>query len=224
LPPLSVCTPPGRRSHAKTCHPERSEGSAFPSICPLLSTDFRISNSAFLFPLATLTGAVSPATHYPLLATHFLNTQDLPQTFSHHALAHNLRDTPRWGASLATNPSPLATVPLFSYSYALFCTAQIAISHPFNAFRTLCAKHPGWRGVSLVILPSEARTSAPPRPPREKNLLLSRHLSTTPLRPGAIPAQRKSRDSKAFSLPSTFNFRRSTVLIRPPTERSLHRR
>ena len=31
-----------------------------------------------------------------------------------------------------------------SYSSALFCIAQIAISHPFNAFRALCPKHPGW--------------------------------------------------------------------------------
>jgi hypothetical protein len=37
------------------------------------------------------------------------------------------------------------TLPLFSYSYALFCTGQNAISNPFCALRTLCGKHPGWR-------------------------------------------------------------------------------
>ena len=35
------------------------------------------------------------------------------------------------------------TLPLFSYSYALFCTAQNAISNHFRLFRTLCTKHPG---------------------------------------------------------------------------------
>jgi hypothetical protein len=34
--------------------------------------------------------------------------------------------------------------PLFSYSYALFCTKQNAISHLFIPLRTLCTKHPGW--------------------------------------------------------------------------------
>lgn len=36
------------------------------------------------------------------------------------------------------------TLPLFSYSCALFCTAQSAILNPFNTFHTLCAEHPGW--------------------------------------------------------------------------------
>src|SRR6185437_16181077 len=35
--------------------------------------------------------------------------------------------------------------PLFSYSYALFCSAQIAIFRLFISLRTLCTKHPGWR-------------------------------------------------------------------------------
>src|SRR5690242_4112497 len=34
--------------------------------------------------------------------------------------------------------------PLFSYSSALFCTKQNAISHLFISLRTLCGKHPGW--------------------------------------------------------------------------------
>ena len=36
--------------------------------------------------------------------------------------------------------------PLFSYSYALFCTKQIAISRILNHLRTLCTNHRG--GVS----------------------------------------------------------------------------
>ena len=45
------------------------------------------------------------------------------------------------------------TFPLFSYSYALFRTAQNAIPNPFNAFRTLCKKHPGW-GLAPCFYPS----------------------------------------------------------------------
>ncbi len=42
-------------------------------------------------------------------------------------------------------PTELRSLNTFlSYSSALFCLAQIAISHPFNAFRALCPKHPGW--------------------------------------------------------------------------------
>jgi hypothetical protein len=40
------------------------------------------------------------------------------------------------------------TSPLFSYSYALFCTVKNAISNRFKLFRTLCTKHPGC-GVPL---------------------------------------------------------------------------
>ena len=36
------------------------------------------------------------------------------------------------------------TLPLFSYSYALFCSGENAISILFSIFRTLWQKHPGW--------------------------------------------------------------------------------
>jgi len=36
------------------------------------------------------------------------------------------------------------SIPLFSYTYALFCTQQKLNSFIFIRFRTLCAKHPGW--------------------------------------------------------------------------------
>src|ERR1700690_3211463 len=35
-------------------------------------------------------------------------------------------------------------LPLFSYSYALFCTAKNLNSFRFISFRTLATKHPGW--------------------------------------------------------------------------------
>src|SRR5271167_1053720 len=40
--------------------------------------------------------------------------------------------------------------PLFSYSYALFCTAQSDIPCIFSILRTLRAKHPGW-GMPLRV-------------------------------------------------------------------------
>jgi hypothetical protein len=51
------------------------------------------------------------------------------------------------------------TAPLFSYSYALFCTAQDAISNPFCAFRTLCGKHPGW-GIPPFSLRGSAHSAS----------------------------------------------------------------
>src|SRR5271169_3746904 len=41
------------------------------------------------------------------------------------------------------------TLPLFSYSYPLFCILENSIFNPHNAFRTLCAKHPGWGTPNL---------------------------------------------------------------------------
>jgi hypothetical protein len=53
-----------------------------------------------------------------------------------------------WNRSLRKTPhqchSAQLSRPLFSYSSALFCTKQNAISHLFNFLRTLCTKHPGW--------------------------------------------------------------------------------
>src|SRR5579859_1545404 len=49
--------------------------------------------------------------------------------------------------------------PLFSYSYALFCTGQNAIFNLFSFLRTLCRKHPGWgeryRQFDPVLLPAK---------------------------------------------------------------------
>ena len=41
-------------------------------------------------------------------------------------------------------------LPLFSYSYALFCIFKNAISILLNTFRTLFAKHPGWGTPYLI--------------------------------------------------------------------------
>jgi hypothetical protein len=52
--------------------------------------------------------------------------------------------------------------PLFSYSYALFCTMQSSNSFSLNSFRTLCTKHPGWgpgraSATSLSLRPAQQR-------------------------------------------------------------------
>jgi hypothetical protein len=52
------------------------------------------------------------------------------------------------------------TLPLFSYSYALFCNTQNAIPNLLYAFRTLCAKDPG-RGALLPPLHRHLVTSLP---------------------------------------------------------------
>src|SRR5271167_1711915 len=43
--------------------------------------------------------------------------------------------------------------PLFSYSYALFCTVSSRIPLLFNMFRTLCPKRRGWGYPSLSLPP-----------------------------------------------------------------------
>jgi hypothetical protein len=54
------------------------------------------------------------------------------------------------------------TLPLFSYSYTLFCTAQNAISNPFCAFRTLRGKHRAWDS-RLATTPIHSLDRQPPR-------------------------------------------------------------
>ena len=49
------------------------------------------------------------------------------------------------------------TLPLFSYSYTLFCTARSAISNRFITFHTLCRKH---RGVYQVTRQAGCRLLA----------------------------------------------------------------
>ena len=51
--------------------------------------------------------------------------------------------------------------PLFSYSYAPFCTAQSDKSYLFMGFRTLCTKHPGWGAATFPRLCCVAHTRTP---------------------------------------------------------------
>jgi hypothetical protein len=53
--------------------------------------------------------------------------------------------------------SMVLTLPLFSYSYALFCSGENAMSIFFSIFRTLWQKHPGW-GYAILNF-SVAQTS-----------------------------------------------------------------
>jgi|SRR5690242_9407931 len=105
-----------------------------------------------LSPLPTSPNSTHPAQ---------LDTPVSPQPLSYQSVPHAFRHT--WGCpSVSTFHFELSTLnrsvrtcphqchsasisrPLFSCSYALFCRMQIAISGLFNAFRTLCTKHPGW--------------------------------------------------------------------------------
>jgi hypothetical protein len=114
-------------------------------------------------------------------STHLsqLDTPVPPQPLCYQSHPHAFRHT--WGcASVFTSDFELSTwnrsfrksphqyhskcfsFPLFSYSYALFCTEQNAIFNLFISLRTLCRKHPGWR-----IPPSSNRqTIEPPGIPK----------------------------------------------------------
>jgi hypothetical protein len=90
--------------------------------------------------------------------------------------------------------------PLFSYSYALFCTMQSSNSFSLNRFRTLCAKHPGWG-------PGRASaTSLSLRPAQQRPQLFSAHAFTS--RSSGYPGwgshfstqQRPSSESASLSL------------------------
>ena len=133
----------------------------------------RPASSSFLrnLPLSPFHDTYSPILLSPLPtslnSTHpsQLDTPVPPQALSYQSYPHAFRHT--WVCpSVSTfkfEPStprrPLRTCPrqrphqchsasisrpLFSYSYALFCTKQNAISHLFIPLRTLCTKHPGW--------------------------------------------------------------------------------
>jgi hypothetical protein len=117
--------------------------------------------------------APSHYTHRPILCVSPLPTSpnsthpsqlDTPvpsQPLCYQSHPHAFRHT--WGcASVSTSDFELSTLnrsfhksrhqyhsaplsrPLFSYSYALFCTAQNTNSPILNRLRTLSTKHPGW--------------------------------------------------------------------------------
>jgi hypothetical protein len=60
---------------------------------------------------------------------------------------------PRLGESPHQYHSMGLTLPLFSYSYALFCTMENPNSLRFISFRTRCTKHPGG-GIPCFSAPS----------------------------------------------------------------------
>jgi|HubBroStandDraft_1064217.scaffolds.fasta_scaffold21015_3 hypothetical protein len=75
---------------------------------------------------------------------------------THAALASGLCKSPHQFHSM------VLTLPLFSCSYALFCTAQSSNSFSFNSFRTLCTQHPGWAYASTARpLPSFSTALTP---------------------------------------------------------------
>jgi hypothetical protein len=116
-----------------------------------------------------------------------LDTPVPPQPLCFQSNPHTFRHT--WGCpsvstfnfALSTPRRPLRTCPrqrphqchsasfrrpLFSYSYALYCTKQNAISHLFNFLRTLSNNLPGW-GTHPSVHPFI-------RSPFRRNFLLAR--------------------------------------------------
>jgi hypothetical protein len=73
------------------------------------------------------------------------------------------------------------TFPLFSYSYALFCTAKNPNPFRFISFRTLCTKHPGWDTPCVSAAP--AMKIAPCRRPLKSELVSYRQLSAVSCQP-----------------------------------------
>src|SRR5580658_3747920 len=94
------------------------------------------------------------------------------------------------------------TLPLFSYSYALFCTAQNHNSFRFMFFRTLSQKHPGWGLVvqasacALSMLqPKYIRAFAQP----DTADPCHRRIATLPLSPSVTILDAASSLSPAFA-------------------------
>src|SRR5579859_1022806 len=117
---------------------------------PVIRTFFRLTPTPPPSPLRSFSTHPSP-----------LDTLAPPQPLCGQSHPHAFRHT--WGcASVFTSDFELSTPyrssrkcphqyhsaplsrPLFSYSYALFCTAQTAIFHLFISLRTLRRKHPEW--------------------------------------------------------------------------------
>jgi hypothetical protein len=107
-------------------HPERGEGSAF------------LFSPVRALGVPALSSSLFPAVGYEPSAAIFALS-------SFWALTRLLSS---FRGALCASPyqyqSTQITPPLFSYSYALFCTIKNAISNRFISFRTLCTKHPGW--------------------------------------------------------------------------------
>jgi len=90
---------------------------------------------------------VMPAKIAPFFSCTYVERILQPLCFQIHAC--NGGCTPLLGVCtfrLRTFPRVSELFPLFSYSYALFCTHQNHNSFVFKRFRTLCAKHPGVGG------------------------------------------------------------------------------
>jgi hypothetical protein len=91
----------------------------------------------------------APLSSPPLDFSHFsVPTLRLPALSALDFKHSNPRTFLLINRSFRTSPhqyhSMVLTLPLFSYSYALFCSEENAIFILFSIFRTLWQKHPGW--------------------------------------------------------------------------------
>ena len=203
----SALSSPSRMTCPNCRHPQLSEGSAFLPVGP----------------------GANPVRSLSSTRRALLDTQEPSQPLSHHALAHTFRHISPSGANpstqrlrlsaaltptrLATSHSPLVSVLLFSYSYALLFAAQSAIPNPFNTFRILCQRHPGshpsnqrvWGFPASLSDHDSRNTNRSPYP-----LLATRHSP-----PVAAPA--------LFLLPATIHQSQVTKSFRIRTSRKQSR-
>src|SRR6185437_4510428 len=110
-----------------------------------------------LSPLPTSTNSTHPSQLDTPVPSQPLCYQSHPHAFRHtwgcasvftsdfelSALNRSSRKSPH-----PCHSAPLS-LPLFSYSYALFCHAQNTNSRILNHLRTLSTNHPGWRAAAL---------------------------------------------------------------------------
>ena len=80
-----------------------------------------------------------------------------------------------------THPSPLATTPLFSYSYELFSLPQIHNSFVFLQFQTPSKKHRGGAHPQLKGMPPRAEQSPTDKTQRSPQLTLIRTRLRKPI-------------------------------------------
>jgi|HubBroStandDraft_1064217.scaffolds.fasta_scaffold246104_1 hypothetical protein len=131
------------------------------------------------FPMLSSTSASAPRSPRPssLCALRISAFRSLPSSFNVKLSTFNCLPprSPHQCHSMGV------TSPLFSYSYALFCTARNTNSFRFIFFHTLCSKHPGW-GIPCFSTASALKI-APCRRPLKSELVSYCQLSAVSCQP-----------------------------------------
>lgn len=109
------------------------------------------------------------------------------------ALPLTIHDSTRLSKRVPISIIPSLTLPLFSYSYAPFSSAQNAVLNPFNTFHTLCARRP----VGTTLRWPSFRGQGPKAPTLEEGIHFSRFT------PNFESAQSGSESDWAAGAPAT---------------------